>query len=478
MTIWIPDLDLHGGPKYRAIADAILSDIRSGGLQPGERLPTHRDLAYRLGVTVGTVTRAYSEAERRGLVKGEVGRGTYIRDPNKRAASEHPELNFNLSVQNQWDSLQDNTIDFSLNLPASGLAESHLRKTLDAISRSNQLSALLSYAPDPGLPSHRAAGAAWITATTGMDVDADNVVVTNGAQHAMAAALMAVMLPGDTLLSECLTYPGLKTLAGDLGLNMIGVEMDEEGLRPDAFEAAAKQHAAKAIYTMPTLQNPTARTQSTERRKAIAEIARRYNVIIIEDDVMGALPLERPLPLSTFAPEISYYLTSLSKCVAPGLRLGYLVPPEGMHATVGAMVRDTCRMATPLMAEIGTQWIEKGIAEEVTKAQRNEIAARQRVVANILKGMDFELVEGAFHFLLFVPEPWRDEDLTLAVKEKGVLVLPMAAFAVGREAPKHALRICLGAARDVSEVEKGMTILSQIMRAGSVATNTVGISVV
>lgn len=477
MTIWTPDLSLHDGPKYRAIADSILSAIRNGSLEPGERLPTHRDLAYRLGVTVGTVTRAYSEAERRGLVKGEVGRGTYIRDPKKRAVENHPDLNFNLSIQDEWNSLDD-VVDFSLNLPACGLAEQHLSKTLTKISRSNQLSALLGYAPDPGLPSHRAGGAAWINATTGMDIDAERVVVTNGAQHAMAAALMALTVPGDTIFAECLTYPGLKTLVADLGLNVVGIEMDDQGLSPDAFEVGAKKHAPKAIYTMPTLQNPTARTQSTKRRAEIAEIARRYNVAIIEDDVMGTLPADRPPALSTFAPEISYYLTSLSKCVAPGLRLGYLVPPEGMSAVVGAMVRDTCRMATPLMAEIGTQWIENGTAEKITQCQRGEIATRQRIAGDVLSGLDFEMAEGAFHFLLFPPEPWRDEELTLVAKEKNVLVLPMAAFAVGRVTPRHALRICLGAPRNTVDVEKGMAILSEIIRGGMMPTSSVGISVV
>ena len=466
MDIWTPNISERPGPKYKAIADSILSDIRSGGLAPGERLPTHRDLAYRLGVTVGTVTRAYSEAERRGLVAGEVGRGTYVRDPKFPTAGSYVEEKFSISVKNA-EHLSDGICDFSLSLPASGIAEKFFAQALSNISGSDNLGALLDYTPDAGLPSHRQAGAAWIKSTSGMDVSPEQIIITNGAQHAITAAVMALTVSGDTILSECLTYHGIKTLSSELGLKLIGLEMDEFGLTPESFEAACKAHTPKLLYTIATMQTPTARTMPLERRKAIAKIAAHYNVAIIEDDIFRALCKDAPDPISTLAPDICYYVTSFSKCISPGLRYGFIAVPKGMEARVSSVIRDTCRMATPLMAEIVTQWIENGGAAEISKMQRNEIAARQQIAERILKGLDYEMHKGSFVILLYPPEPWREEEFAIAAKEKGVLVIPASVFAVGHASPRHAVRICLGAASGRDLVEKGLKELAGLVRYGN-----------
>lgn len=462
MNTWTPNITEHPGPKYKAIADQILSDIRAGGLEPGERMPTHRDLAYRLGVTVGTVTRAYSEAERRGLVAGEVGRGTYVRDPNAPMPTNPMISAFNLSIP-EGELLASGVCDFSLSLPAGGIAEKYFAKSLAEISTSPHLGALLDYTPEAGLPSHRNAGAAWIKSKTKMDVSPSQIIVTNGAQHAITAAIMSLTVPGDVILSENITYHGIKTLSSELGLKLVGLEMDEHGLSPQSFEAACKANAPKVLYTIPTLQNPTSRTMPEERRKEIAKIAIHYNVAIVEDDVFGVIPESRPMPLVSFAPSLGYYVTSFSKCIAPGLRYGYLVVPDGMSERAGAVIRDTCRMATPLMAEIVTQWIESGVADEITALQRKEIEARQQVAKRALKGLDFEIHPNAFNILLYPPEPWRDDELALAAKEKGILVMPVGVFTVGRDRPRHAIRICLGAARGIDGVEKGLTELAHII---------------
>ena len=466
MNIWTPNISERPGPKYKAIADSILFDIRSGDLAPGERMPTHRDLAYRLGVTVGTVTRAYSEAERRGLVAGEVGRGTYVRDPKFPAAGSSAEERFSISVKNA-EHLSDGVCDFSLSLPASGIAEKFFAQALSDISGSANLGALLDYTPEAGLPSHRQAGAAWIKATSGMEANPEQIIITNGAQHAITAAVMALTVSGDTILSECLTYHGIKTLSAELGLKLVGLEMDEFGLTADSFEAACKAHTPKLLYTIPTMQTPTARTMPLERRKAIAKIAAHYNVAIIEDDIFRALYKDDIKPISSLAPDLCYYVTSFSKCISPGLRYGFMAVPKGMEARISSVVRDTCRMATPLMAEIVTQWIENGAAAEISRMQREEIAARQQIAKSALKGLDYEMHAGSFVLLLYPPEPWRDEEFALAAKECGVLVIPASVFAVGHASPRHAVRICLGAARGRDLVEKGLKELVGLIRYGN-----------
>ncbi len=466
MTIWTPDLNTHPGPKYKAIASGILDAINGGSLKPGERLPTHRDMAYRLGVTVGTVTRAYGEAERRGLVTGEVGRGTYVRDPNT-SASFVVDNNFSLSIPSEEELAKDGVCDFSLSLPISGIGEKYFAKALSDLGATHGLGSLLDYKPDTGLPSHRRAGAAWIKSISGMDVSPSRVITTNGAQHAVLTAVMTLALRGDTILTECLTYHGIKTLAAELGINLVGLEMDELGITPGSFEAACKTRTPKALYTIPTLQNPTSRTMSEARRKEIAKIAIHYNVAIIEDDIFGAIPENRPLPIAAFAPKHSYYITSFSKCIAPGLRYGYLVVPDDKEQRAGSVIRDTCRMATPLMGEIVTQWIESGVAHEITQLQRNELAARHAIAARVLNDADIEMYQGAFNTLLYLPEPWRDEEFALAAKEKGVLVMPTTVFAVGRSTQRPAIRLCLGGARSIDLVEKGLKEIAGLIRYGN-----------
>ena len=466
MDIWTPNISERPGPKYKAIADSILSDIRSGSLAPGERLPTHRDLAYRLGVTVGTVTRAYSEAERRGLVAGEVGRGTYVRDQNE-PSNFTIDRTFSLSIQSEEILAKDGVCDFSLSLPISGLVEKYFAKALMDIGSSRGLNSLLDYTPDTGIPYHRQAGAAWIKSISGMAVDPSQVVITNGAQHAVLAAVMTLALRGDTILTECMTYHGIKTLASEMGLKLVGLEMDEFGIIPKSFEAACRNGSPKALYTIPTMQNPTSRTMPESRRREIAKIAIDYNVPIIEDDIFGAIPEKRPLPITSFAPNLGYYITSFSKCIAPGLRYGYLVVPEGMERRAGSVIRDTCRMATPLMSEIVTQWIETGVAKEITQLQRNEMLARQKIAENIFKGLKIETNPGAFTALLHLPETWSDEEFTLAAKERNVLVVPTGVFSVGRTSNRNIVRICLGGARNLELVERGAREIVDLVRNGN-----------
>src|SRR5262245_36097025 len=222
MTRWLPDLSSHEGPRYLAIADALAGEISAGRLGPGARLPTHRVLAEKLGVTVGTVSRAYAEAIRRGLVSGEVGRGSFVR----REASD-------LAREDQEQGEDAALIDLGLNFPLVGEEERRLAGSLAALSVGRSLAGLLEYKPHGGTLRHRAAGASWL-ARTGLDAPAEQVLVCGGAQHAMAVIFSALTRPGDTILTERLTYPGMKALAEMLHLKLAGIEMDDEGLLPGA----------------------------------------------------------------------------------------------------------------------------------------------------------------------------------------------------------------------------------------------------
>lgn len=451
MTSWVPDLSQQDGPRYVAIADKLAQDIAAGRLKAGERLPTHRDLAWKLGVTVGTITRAYAEAERRGLVAGEVGRGTFIRERPVDSPPPPPAA------------ADDGFVDLARNFPPGWRDNREIGEIVAEIGRSAELADLLGYSPNLGQRAHREAGAQWV-ARSGLKACAAQIALSNGAQHAMLVAFAALTRPGDVVLTEQLTFYGMKSLATQLSLRLHGVAIDDDGLVPDALEAACRQTAAKVLYCIPTLHNPTTALMPAERRAAIAEICRRHEVTIVEDDIYGFLAPDAPPPLSSFAPDHSVFVTSLSKCVAPGLRVGFLRASEQMIERLGSSLRTTTWMATPLTAEIAARLIRSGQAQRIAQQVCDETRARQAIAARILNNADYASHETSFHIWLKLPEPWRREEFTNQVRRRGVGVAPADAFAVGRAPVPHAVRVGLSAARDHAQLERALTIVGEVLR--------------
>ncbi len=454
MTKWLPEIGSQRGPRYLAIADRLARDIADGRLRAGDRLPTHRDLAWTLGVTVGTVTRAYTEAERRGLLVGEVGRGTFVR-----------ERNAEVGLVPAPSSGAPGFIDFSRNFPADHGQARLIAMAMAEVAQSNDFGALLGYATTTGLQAHREAAASWLT-RDGFAVDAKDVVITGGAQHAMMLALSAVARPGDVVLTEALTFYGFKSVANMLSVRLSGVACDAFGLMPEALDTACRQLSPKALYALPTLQNPTTVTMPIERRLEIVEICRRHGVIIIEDDIYGFLPPAAPLPLAALAPDQTLYVTSLSKSVAPGMRIGYMRPPQAWAERLSGMMRASLWMAPPIMAEIAARLIRSGAARKLALAQRDEATRRQGIAKQILAGQEMAAPAYAVHLWLHLPEPWRREEFAAAARRRGVGVASADAFAVGRMTVPHAVRICVTAPRDAHEVERGLTVIAELLKTG------------
>lgn len=451
MTMWQPDLTGRQGPLYRRIVEALAEAVEAGTLPAGTRLPTHRDLAAGLGVTIGTVTRAYAEAERRGLVVGRVGSGTYVGTAEPAAGLPGtPE-----------------PVPGLLDLSFNGAADVHageVAAALSALAARQDLAALLGYQADVGRPAHRAAGAAWL-ARSGANARPEQVLVTNGGQHALAVALATVARPGDLVLAEAVTYAGLKALASLLDLRLEGVALDRDGLVPEAVEEACRRGPVRALYVIPTLQNPTTALMPEARRRRLAEICRRHDVVLIEDHVDGFLVADAPPPLVAFAPERTFLLTSLSKSLAPGLRIGYMLAPEAYVARAAAVLRTLSWMAAPLMAEVAALLVQDGAAARIVEAHRREARARQRIAARVLAGASVETRPEAYHLWLHLPPPWRAADFAARSREAGVAVAPAEVFAVDRARAPEAVRVALGVAPDRAALEGGLRVLARLLAA-------------
>ncbi|MGJ4911557.1 PLP-dependent aminotransferase family protein [Bradyrhizobium sp. HKCCYLS2033] len=448
---WLPTLSEWQGPLFVRIVDALAADIASGRLLRGQRLPTHRSLAAELRIDLTTVTRAYSEARRRGLIEGRVGQGTFVSETTARASPDQP-----ATV----------TIDLSMNLPPQPVEaqlERRIEQGLSTIRTEAGLSAFLSYAPPGGSVDQREAAALWLQPRLS-HASPERIVIYPGSQAIIFNALLALTQPGDVVVTEALTFPGIKAAAAQLGVRLIGAAMDLEGVRPDALDDAVRKHRPKAVYLVPTQQNPTTATMSAGRRQAIADIIRKRNTVLIEDDAYG--PLEpRVAPIATLIPERTYYAASIAKCIAPALRVAYLLAPDDKaEQMMRVNLQATMQMPASPMVALVTHWLKSGVADEIIRAIRNEAAARQQLASRLLKGVTYAARPASHHLWMPLSPQLDGTDLLSHLMRNGLAVVGEVAFAVGQPAPRG-LRLSLGAARNRAELGQALQVLSRAVTA-------------
>jgi DNA-binding transcriptional MocR family regulator len=442
--MWRPRIERKSGPLYQSLAAAIAHDVLAGKLKGGDRLPPHRELADTLGITVTTVTRGYAEAERRGLVRGEVGRGTFVNPPA------FPPI----------AAASESSVDLATNALLPHVHAAELTESLALLVTRSTPEFLFNYQPHGGRPEHRRLAAAWLGRQQ-VPATAANTILTSGAQHAMTVALATLTTPGDAVLCESVTYTGMRSLANHLHVRAHPVAMDGEGLLPDALEDAALESGARVLYCVPSGQNPTARVMSKKRRQEIVRVATRLDLMIVEDDAYGFL-FDGAMSLCAASPERTFYLTSLSKSVAPGLRIGLLRTPPGWTERVVGAVFATTVMVTPLDAAAACAWLDDGTAARVMAWKREEARARQQIARQILGDAITGSAESQ-HAWLQVNAAWQSDDFAREARQRGVMVSPARDFAVARHDVPNAVRLALGAPPDRDTLKKGLTTLAAIL---------------
>lgn len=433
VTMTILTLAGQTGPKYKALANSIERAVHDGELKPGDRLPTHRQLAEQLGVTVGTVTRAYAEAERRRLIEARVGSGTFIRGLNPGTAS------FKVT-----DSTVDTGIDLGFSIALELDQPEQLTRTLATLQHSEVLPHLLRYQSEFGLEHHREAGRRWLLKTGLGDFNRDDLLVTLGGQHGFYVALNALLQPGDGLASEGLTYPGLVAAATQQNLRLMPLAIDDQGLTPEALESQCLRHPPRALYLMTRMHNPTGGSMSQQRIDELALICRQYQITVIEDDVQGCLGDPARPSFSQRHPGITITIASLSKALCGGLHVGFMRAPEEWVNAVGAAFRATCWMAIPLTTEVACDWLNNGYADQLLARQQAEIEWRQNAVCERLNQAGLSPRGGGFNVWLDLPAPWRAVNLVARAAEHRIQLKPAEVFAAGQFAAPQAIRICIG----------------------------------
>ncbi len=416
--------------SFTEVADQIAQEIADGRLRPGDRLPPQREFAHRRQIAVSTASRTYSELARRGLVVGEVGRGTYVR-----AA---PAPSFPALIEPSFAK-----VDLELIFPMLPAHEGALSRALAELATSPTFTLALRPIGAAATGSAREIAAAFL-ARPGWAPRADDLVFAGNGRQALAASLAALAGPGDRIGVEAMTYPVVKGLAARLGLTLVPIEMDEQGMIPDALASAHRRAPLAGIYLQPSLHSPLGVTMADPRRDQIAQTLRRIGVVAVEDGVYSFLA-EGDRPLAAFAPERVIFIDSLSKRVAPGLSLGLLASPEALTDRLASALRSGAWSASGLPIAAGTQWMADGTARRMAADKRLDAATRRAIAQDVLGGLGVAGDPRAYHAWLPLPEPWRAEAYAAAALRHGVAVTPGSAFTVG---PGHApagVRLALAA---------------------------------
>jgi len=422
---WQPRLVKGELPPSDRLIAALSDDILTGKLEAGVRLPPHRDLAYRLEIGLGTVTKAFAVLERRGLVRSVHGRGTFVAALAARGGP---------------------VIDLSVNTPPAMLSEKLLAKSLVAISKRIDPQMFVRYPPAAGHAEHRRQMARWLSGL-GMAAEPDRLLLCNGAQQALNIAFALGSRPGGIIFAEAETYPNAIQLARQAGYRLQPIAMDGEGAMPEALDralhAARKEPGPKAFYVTPTMQNPTTATMGLKRRRDIVRVCRQHECWIVEDDVYALSAAPALQPLAMLAPERTFYANGLSKTLSPGLRIGALVTPPEFVERAEAAMRASALMVSPISCYLMEQWLTDGTAASVRRSISAEAARRQAMARAALGDAMVSTDRPGFH--AWVPMPRKDaERLDEATAAAGIAITPPGATAVDPDSRDGGLRLCLG----------------------------------
>lgn len=439
---WDLKITQSGGARYLQIVEFIEQGIGDGRLAAGDRVPPQRSLAKALGVDLTTVTRAYTEAKRRNLIDAKGALGTFIAAPRAELAR---------------------VVDMSMNVPPppAGLDfQDLLRRGFSQVLLHSDPHLLMTYQLGGGSAADRGAGVRWLTQVLGT-VDASRVIVCPGAQAAIAAMILSLTSPGDAVVTEPMTYPGIRAAVAQLGRRAITARCDADGMLPDALEAACA-NGARLVYLNPTAQNPTTHTMPASRRADIARVAERCHITILEDDPYWLLTPGASPPLAHFAPAQTYYVSTLSKTLSPGLRTAYVLLPVGARGDdLLAALRAFALMAAPMTAALSSQWIHDGSAFQLLENIRTEAFARCELANRWLSGIG-QLPPTGIHVWHRLPDHWSTHQLTRAALAEDLRVTPSDAFCDGPNSP-NAIRISLGGVDDRAQLSLALRKLAALL---------------
>lgn len=449
--------------KFEEIVDLVIEQIRDEKLKPGDRLLPHRQMAYEFQCSIGTASRAYAELERRGVIYGKVGQGTFVYGTETDQENVGKGSFFPRDV---WIEKGSDFVDLSKNSYFHRDTDDRLRDVFTRLSKENEPSRYLDYFDSRGRPKDREIAAHWLRRFL-VEPDPENIVITQGAQSGLYLSLATLASPGDIVATEAFGYPGIRAVAYELDLRLAPISMDEEGLVPEEFEQVCRRGNVKVLVTVPTNHNPTGATQSLARRLEIIEIAKAYHVHIVEDAVYAPLQHGEISNYGDLAPEDTVYLTSLSKAFSPGIRVGYLVAPSGLIPRLATKMTAIHWMTSPIALDMANFFLQGGQVEDQARALMDICLRREAMARTILKPWLKERREECrsplAHLWIELPVSQSMTEFVSKARREHIVVVPGDSFAMAKTVVAHHIRICLMAEPDDRRLEKALKRLATIL---------------
>ncbi len=447
---WKPNISTISGPLYKALADLLEEDIQNGTLKPGDKLPPQRELADFLDVNLSTISRAFKLCEQKGLISGAIGKGTYISS----------DANVNSTLLNPANT--KNLIEMGATYPPYA-QNKYVIKFIENMLHQPNSDKFLEYSSPCGTLPQRLSGVKWLKKLN-LNATEENVLLASGGQNALCAVLSSLFQSGERIGTDPLIYSGLKTLAKMLGIQLVPIMQEMNEMSPIALKNYCKNNELKGIYLIPDHQNPTTHSMSLKTRKEIADIAKEYNLIIIEDGINSMLIENHIAPIAALAPDQTIYISSISKVLCAGLRVSFIATPHIYKKSLESALYNINMMVSPFNAEIVHQLINSPIGDKIVRERRNMIIERSTLTDTILN--DFEILGDKycnFRWLL-LPEGWNGKIFETCAKNAGVQVYCAERFAIGNASVPAAIRISITAPKDLAELKRGLNIVKSILQ--------------
>ncbi|MDM5209408.1 aminotransferase-like domain-containing protein [Cytobacillus kochii] len=447
---WKPSVDKTEKPIYQALARQLEKDILNGVLLPGTKLPPQRELADYLDLNLSTISKAFKVCELKGLLSASVGSGTFV---------SYDALSNAYLLE---DTKPQHLIEMGATLPDNASYEPLLIQ-LKSMLQETDYEKWFGYGRT-GESLWQKDAAIKLLRRGGFETTVEHILFANGAQNAIAATLASLCKPGDRIGVDQHTYPGLKTVAAMLNVQIVPIKSENYEMSPTSFDYACKNENIKGIYLMPDYHNPTASLMSVENRKKIASIAKKYNQFIIEDGSYHLLN-KNPLPaVASFAPEQVVYIAGLSKALAPGLRLAYVAVPSQYKEPISKALYNLNITVSPLLAELTARTIVSNQFELLIEGHRKQTIQRNQIVDRYLSDYKCLGVEtGIFRWLL-LPGKITGAEFEALAEQEGVQVYAAERFVVGNSCPERAVRISVCAPNTTQELEQGLIILKRLLK--------------
>ncbi len=455
---WSPELEKSAKPLYISLAESIEKDIENGKLKSGFKLPAQRIIADYLGINHSTVTRAYKLCEEKGLIKGVIGKGTFV---SSTAGIPHDLLT---------NHKEAGIIEMGMVLPVYETNEM-VKTYVTGLYSSIDYDLVLKYSPPEGHIKHRYIASKWLEQYK-IKSSPDKLLITSGSQNALSVILISLFKKGDRIVADEFSYTGLKSLAKLLGIILIPVKRDNRGIDIEELRTTCRREKIQGIYLIPDCHNPTTITLDMDRRKEIGKLVDEHGITLIEDGTFSFCSEERLVPISSLNPENSIYIHGTSKALNPTFRISYIVSPEKYVKQVRHGVNNITWMASPLTAEIISLLQSSQAYDAIVRNKLSILEERNRITDEILKGFDLIPSKSSLFRYLSLPEGFIDTEIENNCLKSGVQVFSAKRFSTGINCRHNAIRISIGSPKDSNELVKALEIIRTVLESRRSASET------